>query len=141
MHIRALIEEEWPDVFPIVRELREHLTIDTYLSRCLAAAEADAYTLYGAFEDDRCVAVMGIRELTDLLHGRHLYIDDLVVTSAVRARGIGAELLRFAEALAASSGAAGVRLSTGADHHAGRRFYEREGWTLRAVTFKKGFPG
>jgi len=37
---------------------------------------------------------MGYRLLHDFVHGRHLYIDDLVVTSRLRSSGLGAELLK-----------------------------------------------
>jgi hypothetical protein len=31
----------------------------------------------------------------------------------------------------------GLRLCTGIENESGKRFYEREGWTLKAVAFKK----
>ncbi len=129
----------WHAAYQVMRELRPDLDEATFRARCREARARDDYTLYGAFAGGTLLGVMGVRRLTDLLHGEHLYVDDLVVTAAARSRGVGARLLAHAEALARAAGAAGVRLSTGIDHAEGRRFYEREGWSARAVVYKKGF--
>ncbi len=101
------------------------------------ARAADGFTVVGIFEDGRCAALMGYRILHDLVHRKHVYVDDLVVTSAMRSKGYGAALLRHAENVAAREECRGLRLCTGVDNEAGRRFYEREGWTPRALAFKK----
>ena len=143
MEVREIPEGDgWADAFAVMRELRAHLDFETFSERCREARASDGYTLYGAYDEGgRLLGVMGVRTLVDLLHGRHLYVDDLVVTEAARSRGVGSRLLAHAERLAAEAGGVGLRLCTGIDHHAGRRFYEREGWTAKAVAFKKGFPG
>ena len=141
IEIRSLPDgPAWDDAWAVVRELRPHVDRDAFAALCREAARRDGYTLYGAFADGRLVGVMGMRELVDLVHGRHLYVDDLVVTAAVRSRGVGRRLLAHAEGVARERGGLGLRLCTGIDHAPGRRFYEREGWTARAVAYKKGFP-
>lgn len=130
---------DWPRAFVLMRQLRPHLELDDFVARCREAAARDAYTLWGAWDGDALLGVMGMRRLVDLLHGPHLYIDDLVVDERARSRGVGARLLAHAESLAAAAGGLGLRLCTGIDHEPGRRFYEREGWTARAVAYKKGF--
>jgi GNAT superfamily N-acetyltransferase len=141
MNIRPIPETAgWQAPFALLVELRPHLSFDTFVERCRAAQAADAYTLYGAYDEERLVGVMGIRTLTDLLHGRHLYIDDLVVAPAVRSQGVGRRLLQYAEHLAAEGGGVGLRLCTGIDYEPAKRFYVREGWSARAVAFKKLFP-
>lgn len=47
--------------------------------------------------DGRCEALMGYRVLYDYVHGKHLYIDDLVVNETSRSQGYGASMLEFAE--------------------------------------------
>lgn len=130
----------WDAAFAVLRELRPHVDHATFVAVCREAGRRDGYALHGAFDGGRLVAVMGMRELVDLLHGRHLYVDDLVVAEGARSRGVGRRLLAFAEEVARARGGLGLRLCTGIDHAAGRRFYEREGWTARAVAYKKGFP-
>jgi len=67
-----------------------------------------------AIEDGgRIVAVMGYRFLSDFVRGKHVYVDDLVSTESARSKGLGAELLKFAEDVAARSGCKSLRLCTG----------------------------
>jgi GNAT superfamily N-acetyltransferase len=139
--IRAITEgPDWSAAFAVMRELRPHLDEATFTARCREARARDGYTLWGAFDGGDLLAVLGVRLLVDLLHGPHLYVDDLVVTASARSRGLGPLLLAHAEALAREAGGLGLRLRTGIDYLPARRFYEREGWQARAVVYKKGFP-
>ena len=123
----------------LLRELRVGLSSDDFRAMLDSAGPADGYTLLGALSGGRPVAVMGYRVLHDLVHGRHLYVDDLVVTASERGAGVGALLLREAEAIGRRLQCRGLRLCTGFENEGGRRFYEREGWVPRSIAFKK-FP-
>ena len=125
--------------YRLLSELRTGLERGEFKRVYDAARAADGYQLWGAFVQDVCVGVMGLRTLHDYVHGKHLYIDDLVVTKERRSLGVGAQFLKHAEELAAKTSCRGLRLSTGIDNNGGRKFYEREGWILRSVTFKKKF--
>ena len=81
-----------------------------------------------------------MRILTDFVHGRHLYVDDLVISSAHRSKGFGANLLKFAEDEAARLRCRSLRLCTGTENHGAKRFYERESWSLKSVVYKKPVP-
>src|SRR5690606_38342148 len=76
--------------FQVMKELRPHLSLHDFLSLTEEAARRDDYRLIGYYDGDACLAVMGYRVLYDLAHGKHLYIDDLVVTESHRSCGIGA---------------------------------------------------
>lgn len=127
--------------YQVLRELRTNISFERFLELNNAAKRADGYTVLGAYEAGQCIAVMGYRVLFDLVHGKHLYIDDLVVTEACRSKGVGAALLREAETVAQSMNCDGLRLCTGIENDAGKRFYEREGWELRSVAYKKKKQG
>lgn len=124
-------------IFPVMHELRPHLSFQDYTQLIEFAAKRDEYQLVGAFQSERCVGAMGMRILFDFVHGKHLYIDDLVTTLAVRSQGIGAKLLAHANAYAKAQNCKLLRLSTGIDNEGGKKFYEREGWKMRSVTYKK----
>lgn len=127
-------------VFPVLRELRSNLTFDQYCATFREAREHENFRLLGMFDGATCVGVMGYRILHDFVHGRHLYVDDLVVTAARRGQGLGSELLREAEKIAKTQNCSLLRLCTGIENERGKEFYEAEGWTLRAVAFKKPVP-
>lgn len=124
-------------VFPVMKELRPHLDFAEFKRLVSLAHSADGYRLVAREVRGKPVAVMGYRILHDLVHGSHLYIDDLVTTKDHRSGGHGAQLLRFAEQEARRLGLAGLRLCTGVDNNDAKRFYEREGWEFRSVVYKK----
>lgn len=136
MEIRPIESiEESKRVFPVMKELRAHLDESKYLE-LLQSAKAGGYKLAGIFDGDRCLGLMGYRVLFDFAHGKHLYIDDLVIAHSVRSNGLGARLLCFAKDTAASLGCNRLRLCTGTDNESGKRFYEKNGWELKAVVYK-----
>jgi ribosomal protein S18 acetylase RimI-like enzyme len=67
-------------------------------------------------------------------------IDTMVVAEAHRGRGWGARLLAAAEEHAVNAGARGLRLDVLAGNEAGRRFYERAGFSPFAIRYGKDVP-
>ena len=128
---------DYEAVFPVIQELRPHLTFAEYTSLLTEAQKQDDYEIVATFDGDKCVAAMGFRVLYDFVHGKHLYIDDLVVTEGCRSKGIGAEFLKYAERVAVEKKCKGLRLCTGVDRKDSQRFYERNEWNARAIAYKK----
>jgi ribosomal protein S18 acetylase RimI-like enzyme len=140
MQIQELKTAEDREVgYCLLRQLRTELSFSEFNELRSEANLRDHYTLIGAFEDNQCLGVMGYRILFDFVHGKHLYVDDLVVSPLSRSQGIGASLLGHAEKIAEENKCRGLRLSTGLENERGRRFYEKEGWVLRSVSYKKVF--
>jgi GNAT superfamily N-acetyltransferase len=138
MTVKEIIDKnELETVFPIIKELRTHLSFSDFIFLYEQAKQSDDYKVVGIYQQASCVGVMGYRVLFDLVHGKHLYVDDLVTTQSVRPRGVGKKLLQFAEEEAKKLGCKGLRLCTGTENEAGKRFYEREGWKFRSVAYKK----
>jgi ribosomal protein S18 acetylase RimI-like enzyme len=136
--MRLSLEEDFNEYWPILRQLRPHLDRETTLSWGKDAELSDGYTLLGVRDHDgQLIGLMGYRWLHDFVHGPHLYIDDLVIDEAQRSKGAGASLLREAERIAQEKGWKMIRLCTGLENKEGRRFYEREGYSERAVACKK----
>ena len=124
-------------IYPLLRELRTELTEENFLRFYHEAHNHDEFTIVAMLENGSAVGLMGYRVLYDFVHGKHLYIDDLVVANTARSRGIGAKLLKFAEKKAQEFGCARLRLCTGVTNESAKRFYEREDWKLRSVVYKK----
>lgn len=123
--------------FPIMKELRPHLTIESFFAIYDQAHSSDGYEIVGAEIDGKILAVMGYRFLSDYVRGKHVYIDDLVSTESARSQGLGAELLKFAEEIAQNNNCAALRLCTGIENERGAKFYDRNGWTKRAYAYTK----
>ncbi len=126
--------------FPVIRELREALDQATYEAR-LAEAMAQGYRLARAeHASDRVVEVVGVigyRPWNDLVFGRSLFVDDLVVVEGCRGGGIGGALLRHVEAVARRQGCAVLRLSSGLWRENAHRFYQNLDFTKRGFAFVK----
>ena len=135
--ISVATPNELEAIFPVIRELRSHFSFVDCVTLVEEARRRDEYELVGAFEENQCIVVMGFRILFDFVHGKHLYIDDLVVTASCRSKGVGARLLKYAEQMAVEKNCKGLHLCTGVENTNGKRFYEREGWKMRSVAYKK----
>jgi len=134
--LKEISESQVASVFPLMKELRTHLTVEDFVRLYKEAKLRDDYRLIALTRGDICYALMGCRVLYDLVHGKHLYIDDLVVTKDMRSQGLGKMLLQHAVQVAKDEECQGLRLCTGVENQDGRRFYEREGWTARALAYK-----
>ena len=123
--------------FHLLKDLRPHLSFEKFNEIYFEANKANAYKLIGIEDNDQLVAMMGYRILHDFVHGKHLYIDDLITSEAVRSKGYGAQLLKHAEELAKQNNCTNIRLCTGIENERGKHFYEKNDWNLRAVVYKK----
>jgi ribosomal protein S18 acetylase RimI-like enzyme len=111
LRIRLLAPGERAAAFSVVRQLRTHLDLDEYLAR-LAVQARSGYELAGAFAGEALVGALGMRQVDTLARGAHLHVDDLVVDTAHRGRGVGKALLAYAEADAAHRGLCAVFLDS-----------------------------
>ena len=123
-------------VWPVLRELRDHLS-DDELARRHAEAAPQGYRVTAGEVDGQTVVVAGWRVATTMAHGRVLHVDDLVTAAAARGRGHGAALLAHLEARAAADGCARVRLDSGVSRHAAHRFSFRAGYHSASHAFAK----
>jgi ribosomal protein S18 acetylase RimI-like enzyme len=130
-------EQKSKSFFELLKQLRPHLDFENFLE-LLKEAQGNGYQLLGMKDQDQnIVALMGYRVMTDFVHGRHLYIDDLVTSENNRSQGYGGILLKHAEELAKELGCSNLRLCTGIENEGGKKFYAKNVWNLRAVVYKK----
>lgn len=126
--------------YDVMHELRDGLDRAGYDER-VAAAAAQGYRLARAevrAEDrSQIVGVIGYRLWNDLVFGRSLFVDDLVVAAARRGGGIGQALLAYAEAEARREGCAALRLNSGLWREDAHRFYDAFGLHKRGFAFVK----
>ena len=69
--------EQAKSIYPVMAEMRTHLSENRFLELWQKARQ-EGYQLVGLYSAEACLGLMGYRILTDFVHGRHLYIDDLV---------------------------------------------------------------
>ena len=116
-------EPEWRAAFPVVNQLRDHLTEETYLEQ-LAEMREQGYRLFALFDDDRIVSVAGVTPKTNFYNGRHLFVCDLVTRESRRSEGHGTRLMAFVSRWARERDYESVVLESGLWRDDAHRFYE-----------------
>ena len=120
--------------FPVMAQLRPHLTPDEFLARVRRQMEA-GYRLALIEENGSVNSVGGYRILENLAWGRFLYVDDLVTDEAARSQGHGKALLAWLTERARQEGCAQLHLDSGHHRKDAHRFYLREGMDLASYHF------
>ena len=118
----ARTDEEVLRCFPVMHELRPHLSEADFLQR-VRRQEAAGYALAFLEQDGAVRAAAGFRLLDNLASGRVLYVDDLVTLPADRSGGCGAELFSWLTEQARAAGCATLELDSGVQRFGAHRFY------------------
>ncbi|KAG1229946.1 hypothetical protein G6F68_019335 [Rhizopus microsporus] len=122
---------------PLMRELRPHLAdADDFVAR-ITRMRGDSYRLLAAVDAGQVVALAGYRYQENLIYGRFMYVDDLVVDSTRRGGRWGARLLPALAGMARDAGCAKVVRDTGLSNALAQRFYFRQGLLTSAIRFSK----
>nr|WP_314578068.1 GNAT family N-acetyltransferase [uncultured Pseudomonas sp.] len=121
--------------FEVMKQLRPHLVSPQSLIEQLQRQFKAGYELLGGSQGGRVVGLVGYREMENLLYGRFIYVDDLVVDSSIRQMGLGAQLLDAVRQQAKARGCAHFVLDTGLHMPLAQRFYFREGLLARGMHF------
>ena len=131
----AETDAELTACFPVMRQLRLHLTSSEELrSRYRRQAQA-GYRILAAWRGDEAVGLAGYRPLENLIRGPFCYVDDLVVRDDLRRSGLGARLLKAVATEASARGLPHLVLDTALDNFLGQRFYFRFGMLPAALRF------
>ena len=130
--------EQWREAFPVMHELRLHLNQDDYLD-LLKVMIAEGYRMLALRDNENAiVAVAGIAVLTNFYYGRHVWVYDLITSSAARSRGYGAQLLGFIEDFAREVNCQTIALSSGLQRVDAHRFYlDKMDYTKQSFVFTK----
>ena len=121
--------------FDLMRELRPHLASpDEFVESC-SRQRAGGYRLLVLREGGKPVALAGFRVQENLVHGRHLYVDDLVTSPERRGHGYGHIVMDRIRSEAAGLGCDRISLDTPTSNVLGHRFYYRQGFLATAFRF------
>ena len=127
-------DEEIAACFPVMHQLRPHLTQESFLMR-VRSQEGAGYLLAYVESETGPVAVAGFRILETLGSGRFLNVDDLVTLDSERSKGHGASLLRWLIRWAETESCQRLELDSALRRKDAHRFYEREGMAASAYRF------
>lgn len=121
--------------FPVMQELRPHLSDRaTYIAQ-IAQQRTQGYRLLAAWRDGAIAGLAGYRLQDNLIYGRFIYVDDLVVTASLQRTGFGERLLQAARQQAIALHCKHFVLDTGLHMALAQRFYFRQGLLARGMHF------
>ena len=118
----------------VMRELRDKLTEDELNAR-YAAGYPDGYRVVGLFDEGECRAAAGYRVVTNLVDGRHIYVDDLVTAERWRSRGYGKHMNDYLADRAAREDCESLQLDSATHRWHAHRFYFRERYVITSFHF------
>lgn len=133
----AETEEEVAACFPVMVLLRPHLRDAAELVTRVARQRAEGYRILAAWPGREPMALAGYRFTENLIHGRFLYVDDLVTAEDARRGRLGARLLDAVAAEGLAAGCNRLVLDTALDNVLAHRFYYRQGLLARALRFSR----
>ena len=133
--------EELAGSFSVMKELRPHLTPESY-EELLVAMQPEGYRLFAALEEGQVMALAGVGFHTNLYYGSYLWVYELVTTESSRSRGHGLALMGHLEGLAIERGCDTIALSSGLKRVDAHRFYEdKVGFEKNSYAFTKALKG
>ncbi len=118
----ATSDAEIAACFPVMAQLRPHLTSDEFVAR-VRRQQTEGFQLAALSAAGTVAAVAGFRVLENLAWGRFLYVDDLVTDEARRSQGHGEALFDWLVARARAEGCDQLHLDSGVQRFAAHRFY------------------
>ena len=87
-----------------------------------------------ARQGDQVVGMVNLLfTVSTALGGKVALLEDMVVSPAVRAAGVGAQVLSAAVAFARTQGCKRITLLTDRDNEAGQRFYAKRGFVVSSM--------
>ncbi|MDF3888096.1 GNAT family N-acetyltransferase [Cupriavidus basilensis] len=121
--------------FPVMRQLRPKLQMPEDFLANVTLQSGQGYRLLALWDDGKPVALAGYRRLDNLIHGRFLYVDDLITDAEGRGQGHGERLLQALRELGRTEGCQRLVLDTGLANAKAQRFYFRSGLLAEGLHF------
>ncbi|MDH5786430.1 MAG: GNAT family N-acetyltransferase [Chromatiales bacterium] len=130
----ATTDTEIATCYPVMQQLRPHITEEEFLPRVREQQES-GYLLAYIEDEGEVVAVAGFRLGLNLAWGRFLYVDDLVILAQRRSTGYGKQLLQWLHDYALEHACEQLHLDSGLQRKEAHRFYLREGMSKASYHF------
>jgi GNAT superfamily N-acetyltransferase len=123
--------------FPVMQQLRTHLSLERYQELVARMQKNEGYQLAYIAEHDIVVAVAGFRYMEMLYtDGKVLYVDDLITDPQQRSHGHGRTLMDWLVAEAKRNACVELHLDSGVQRFDAHRFYFRERMHVSSYHFR-----
>src|SRR6478609_9045640 len=118
----AISQEELSTCFEVMKELRPHHTLESFLS-IMEQMRAEGYRLIFLEDNGRAVCVAGFRLTTTLYDGLIIDFDDFVTVADARGKGYAGHLFDHLVDIAKESSIKTIHLNSNHQRFDAHRFY------------------
>lgn len=132
----AETDNEIEKCFDVMSELRTHLYKKDFL-KTVRHMESEGYKLAYIEDEGKVVTTAGYRIYTNLMMGKHLYVDDLVTSDSARSRGYGERMVNWLREEAIKENCNFYHLDSGTHRNEAHKFYFRHGFTIASYHFSE----
>jgi len=122
----ANTDKEIQACFPVMYELRPHLTADEFIQRVRQQEKAGYSLVFLSQQENIPLALAGFRIGENLAWGKFLYVDDWVTLPKHRSQGYGAQLFMWLKEYGVKQGCQQLHLDSGLQRLEAHRFYEQQ---------------
>lgn len=131
----AHTDEDLASCYPVMAQLRPHLSCDEFVVRVKRQGMESGFKLVFLAEGEKIVAVGGIRIGEWLAGGKYLEIEDLVTADDARSEGHGGRLFDRIIEMAKAEGCDELRLVSAVTRYDAHRFYLNKRMKIQAYYF------
>ena len=135
LDVRVVGEMDITACFALMRALRPQLSSEAEFVERWRLQSEQGYSILALWRAQHAVALAGFRVQENFVHGRFLYVDDLVADESERRQGHGARLLDHLKAEGRARGCRKLVLDTALENTLGHRFYYRQGLLAMSLRF------
>lgn len=131
-------DDEFRAAYPVMHELRTHLSEDEYFALLHEMVEHHGYRLFALYDEGQIMALAGIEIMVTLYFGKTVHVHELITTKSGRSKGYGRKLLGYMDEFARANNCGVVWLTSAVHRLDAHRFYEQHmGYARTAYVFRK----
>lgn len=131
----ALTNDDLTRCFEVMKELRPHHSLDSYLNT-IAEMKAEGYHLYYLEDGGQMVCVAGLRFTTTLYDGPIIDFDDFVTLETARGKGYAGKLFDHLVSIAKERNIKTIHLNSNHRRFDAHRFYLNKRMNIVAHHFR-----
>ncbi|HEY6351029.1 MAG TPA: GNAT family N-acetyltransferase [Candidatus Angelobacter sp.] len=132
---KAQSDNDIKKTYPVMVQLRTHLSEQQYIDQVKRQREAAGYEVAAFFDEGQVRCVAGYRISECLSWGKFLYVDDLVSDQNGRSKNYGKQMMDWLLDEAKNNDCKELHLDSGVQRHGAHRFYLRERMDITCYHF------
>lgn len=116
--------EDWKSAYPLVKQLRPHLTEDSYFNLLKKMSAYQGWVIM----DGTLKAFIGFEECLNFYNDKHIFVHDFVTNDKDRSNGYGEKLMEAIISYAKQNQFGYIALESGKQRYDAHRFYGFNKW-------------